>query len=629
MPADNVERFAFIYEMDEKPMTGAISKAESSIDNFVKVTTKGFTGVVSLAQEMFTDLARLGGRGIANALDRMGFSIEKQTYLIVTAQEAAHKLHQGYELAAQGATALAKGASYVFKPIRRLMSSMDQGSKSAFQMENRLAGVGSTLKMIAKIGGFAVILGPFLPLIRPFMTLISAISDTLQPAMDTIAGALKAALAPLTMAFHKLALKILPYLMKMIEPFIGILLKGVDALTKFFDDGSFEELVGVFDELVPLVQEIADSFVRDFLKPVGGTLFRTVIKMFMSLVGFAVKFVKTIKPYLPKFFEVFNKIVDLIINTLGDTFDTLMVELGKQLPILNPLLTSMLKLFKSLLPALEKLLPPLTEIFVQVLAKFLVPAGVKILDELAKGMTKLLENSEPTIEAIAKFLGDIAKWWEENEDVFPRVWRKVKEALEEVKPILEAVVKIVGTAIGKIIEAIGLIIDMRKESQERETEKEQMIRILQKRSNVRLQEAQFDQETARQLDRYRQQGKDEAWIAQHKKRRAVERAKIQVTAMQAAVELREWEKKAEGGYILQRQLVEVGEAGPEWIVPDTPAGMMKYIPQMLESAFGEGAGKATAGSATALLADIRMLLASIDMKIGEMAEGDALPPALT
>jgi hypothetical protein len=275
----------------------------------------------------------------------------------------------------------------------------------------------------------------------------------------------------------------------------------------------------------------------------------------------------------------------------------------KQLPTLVPLITEMLNLFKALLPELKKLLPPLTELFALVLAKFLTPLLVTILEEMTKGMVDLLKEAGPTIDAISQWLTDLATWWKENDDIFPRFWKSFKEGAKDVIPVIKEVLGFVVNLVGKIGEAIGLIAKMSDEADERAEGEKREARIQKRFADPRYVAAAYDANTEKLVEQYRRAGRSEKWIAAWRKSREINKQAAVAMARTKSISL---EKKGEGGYIPSRQVVIAGERTPEWIVPDTPAGLAKYLPQMVESVMGRaGGGAAGGGTQNSLLMAIR------------------------
>jgi hypothetical protein len=171
---------------------------------------------------------------------------------------------------------------------------------------------------------------------------------------------------------------------------------------------------------------------------------------------------------------------------------------------------------------------------------------------------------------------------------------------------------------------------MKSDREEAESEKEAQIRIQRKIANIKLQERLWDQSTAKTAENLRKAGRDEAFISAFKERRKFEKHLITVRAMAAKAKIKELGGRAEGGYEVVRNTVTVAEKGPEWIVPDTPEGMAKYLPMMMQSVWGrsgkkpqsEGAPGAPARSEQTLF-EIRDLLKAIEMLL---SQGDTYLP---
>jgi hypothetical protein len=601
----NVERFAYIYDIVDEGVHKAIKKTDDAIDTFVTVTTKGLTTVFNLTQQTISGFLKFSSKKVLNSFKAVLFPIQE----------------------------IRDGVSGARKAAKGLVEKMAQGAKSTFQFENRLSGIFGILKTIAKIGGLGVLLGPFIILIKPFLQLVSVITDTLQPALDTITETLKGAFAPVAAALHRLSLKLLPHLMRVIAPIVVFMVRAVEEIGKFFEEGHFEGMLGIFDELVPLIDEMIDSFIRDFLKPVGGVLFRTVIKLFQSLVKFAVEFVKTVAPYMPRFFNILQKVANLIITTLGDALDNLLLEMTKQLPNLVPLIIKMLNTFEAMIPHLEKLLPLFTELIVTVLAKVLTPAGIAILDAMLNLLLKILQHTEPLIDDMAFLLEQFNKWLSENSASVDE-WSEglkilgeiIVEWFKDAKVAAEELVRIVGEWIEdlkEVLKFLGLIEDKTAEQEKRDKAHwdaaQGDLAGLRKREELALQNA---------VKEFQRAGKSEAFIKAFESRR---KAEIEFFLVQQAARIA---ARQEGGHIVKPELAVVGEAGPEWIVPDTPEGLMEYLPQMVRSVMKKGpmgaVGPAAVGAgANELLAEILEILKRIAEMMAEN-EGDefGLPEVL-
>lgn len=711
---DNVEKFFYIYEMDEAPLKGAISDIRDSVDVFVKSTTTGLTKAVNLvssatdatikfvdavvgtAKTAASNAVLTGLRSFALGLDSMGFKIQYQTQLLKTGQEAYAAFSSAMTGLGNTAIGMSKRVSKGGKWLRFLLwgesaaeedgegapretfaekfkkggligiiKSLGPAAKSAFQLGSQLSTVASTIGAIAKVGGMAVIFGPFLPLIKPFMKFVGMLVDTLQPALDVLTGTMKAALAPIAATLENLAEDIVPILLRLMEPLVNLAVDFVENFADLLADMDFGELFDQFDNFADVLADIADSFVRDFLKPVGGTLFRTVLQLFTKLALFAVKFVETIKPYLPKFFSVLQQIADLIIESLGDAINNLLDDLIALLPQLNPLMEGLLGFFNELYPQLKKILPPLFMVFSNVLGKFLVPATIEALTSVVQSLPKIVKEMGPMIDKFSEFLTNLNNTWK---DVM-----KVKDALQELWNLLDM---------------IGIV-----ESEEVKKRKEMEKLDLQRRADLEGIKKQHEETLAIMEKQWRLQGKSEEAIqANREKMYAAQKRELEL-AKQAKAELTREEniqyasetmkdlikkqstdilgetiggflgsmaagpswlrrtavkiggaetmargaeavrsrfglkKYQEGGYVGQQQLAMVGEK-PEWIVPDTPEGIMRYLPSMMRSLAPEmvtAPASAPPGGAQIqtvrpsapekLLAEIRDILRAIELSL--------------
>ena len=577
--ADNVEIFKYVYDFEDKVSDG-MEMAGRAVDSFVQMTTKGLNTAVA------------AGSGVLGVFNRMG------------------------------------------RPLARVISGFAEWGRNTFQVGERLGGVISGLKFVAKVGGLAVLAGPLIPLIKPVMSLFSVISDTIGPALEIISARLKAAFAPLTVAFQELALKILPLLLKVAKPVVSFLVRMVESISDMFDTGQFNEILEIFNDLVGPISRIAKSFVNDFLKPVGGMLFRTVLKLFKTLVSMAVEFVKTIEPYLPQFLQGLQKIASLIISSLGEALDTLFKEIIKQIPVLVPAIMELLVSFQRMLPAIIKLLPPLLQLTTTLVTRLLVPKVmsmlVKMLDIFLRLADKALPMVEDGVDALILVLEALSDWWDREGDKIIKFWEDNFASAVEVATIaIQEIVKITGEWIKDLMEVLkfmGLI-----EDKSAEMEKKDDARFAASQRNVKAIQKREEDNIRRMEERLRAAGRDEEFIRQQIAFQRARAGMAVARAQQLALTKRE-----KGGRVVAPELAIIAEREPEWVIPESEAGVMKYVPKLLHNVMGrvgEAPGAATAPAPAAgpmsqrveqLLTEIRDLLASIE----DAAEDGTLPEVL-
>ena len=288
---DNVEKFFYIYEMDEAPLRGAIGDARKDIDNFVGFVNKGVGKVIDKVMEAVDVMVSFGGKVVdtvkviggtavrgglelfSKALSSVGIGIEQQTYIIKTAQEAIELFGNAFNTVTTAAgffkDAIVKSVGVAVNAVGSITKKLGktgsrflefltgtgepkaktkdtwretfaergligvgkrlrEGAKTSFQFENRLSGVASILGTIAKVGGLAVLVGPFLPLIKPFMKFVGVLTDTLEPALNVITGTLKAALSPIAAVLEDVAYKLLPIMLRVLEPIVNVVVDIVE-----------------------------------------------------------------------------------------------------------------------------------------------------------------------------------------------------------------------------------------------------------------------------------------------------------------------------------------------------------------------------------------------------------------
>jgi len=574
MANDNVERFSFLYEYVAEPLEKGMKKATDLVDTFVSTTTTGLTTVAKWVATTTSSLVSLG-------------------------------------------------SSKIIKGIGRIGTGIAEWSRETFQVENRLGGVFSIFKTIAKMGGLAMLLGPLALLIKPIMTFIQVITNTLQPAMDTIAGAMEAAFAPLAVTLQEVAVKILPHLMKVVDPIVSMMVEMATQVGDFFEGDALKDFTGMFIELVSNVKDMADIFVKDFLKPVGGMLFRVVIKLFKNLVELAAAFVSEIKPYLPKFFAVLQQIAGLIINTLGDALDDLFKVIIKELPTLIPKLAELVTEFVKLAPALLKLLPPLTALAINLL-KFLTPVTVNLLVKLVDLFVKLAEYALPQVElgvnALLELFTMIGEWYDREGEGIKKFWKDTFAAGVDVAIL--AMERLVGwveafvVAMEDGLRLFGIMSGKEKDIQQREQQSQIQFESGQSPEAIR---AKWEGNIDRSVEQWIKAGKSDDWIWAQ---RAIMAGRREAEIMTAIA------KKKEGGYMVKPQVVMVGDGGPEWIVPDTEEGLAKYLPAMINSVYKGTTGRAgaTAGNNTSMLKEIAAILRSIESILLDTAENDEFLP---
>lgn len=600
MPRDNVEKFAFIYEMDEKSLAKSVSRSDKIINSFVTVATKGFSAVVDTANRMTGAFTVFGG---------MAGKIIKGVFV-------RHK-------------------------------------DALFQFGNRVRKIVFEMELLEKMGGLSgVLLGPlgFLLkplnlLLKPITMLIDLVSGALQPAMELIQGHLKVAFVPLAMAFERLAVKVIPILIRLIDPVVKLLENLVDEFAGMLGDRGFGEMFEVVDDLVSLIDEMATTFVRDFLKPISGVLFKTVIKMFVSLAKFAVEFVKTLKPYMPDFLNLLSRIAHVIIESFGDSFSDLMDNLGEMLPGMEPTIEKILNTFKELVPELIKAIPQIFDLFQNVISKFFVPATCVIIQMIVDGLLELLKKAPGAVSNLSEFIKKLNTWWKTSDQKMRLFWADMKgmgkgivgfirDAVDATKELIR-----LGRLYGIIEENAAErrrqeLADMGTAKHFRATQIKQLDELVKKRkkegeelADISIwyrQQRMLIERRADQITKSRQE-----LLRKHARERAREEAgesasarKRQVSGIFVQPE-QDYKVAArpgggyrvkirqEGGYIARPEISLIGDR-PEWIVPDTPAGLTRYIPMMLKKAL-HGTPSPPTGSSDRFLRDIRDILKSIEL----------------
>jgi hypothetical protein len=204
-----------------------------------------------------------------------------------------------------------------------------------------------------------------------------------------------------------------------------------------------------------------------------------------------------------------------------------------------------------LLPIAVKLLPPLTKLFARVLGKFVVPGFIKLLTLMFELVADILYLAEPLVDYMKDIFEALDEWWDRNEDVWDRFWKMMKGAVkwigdqfDKLWELIKKGASAVKDIFTEIVDAIGDVID----------ELEKMFK------------------------------------------KALEGAK-KVPVIGDVLSLL---GAAKGEYIEQEAIRVVGEAGPEWIVPDTPQGIMQYVPQMMASVTSQPTAATTKATADAL-----------------------------
>jgi len=585
MGADAVETFAYIYEVDAGPLKGAIGQAKDHINTFVTQTTEGLTTVRETVKSTLVELLKFGGKKVSEAFEHLGVSVEQQIFILRTAQEVGQIFFAVFDKGRKIIGSLVDlfrqcndETESLSKSQMKFTKDQRMGAHAAFQQKNSLSGVFSVLKSIAKIGGFAVILGPLLPLIKPLMYLIEAITKTLEPAMKTISGAVEAALAPLSFYLQQLAVKFLPYISELLDPIVSILVEGVMMMIDFFEEGYLDEMMTSFRKVIPIVRNIVRLFIDKFLKPAGGKLLNILVNLFVKLVDLGAQFIEKLEPFLPAFFDNLLKIADLIMTSLGNALDTLLTELIKQLPDIIESFGKMLALIAKLLPKLMQLIPPLMQLIMLVVTRLLLPTALAILegiiDSLISLVDKLIESG--IVDELADMLDAVKEWWEANGDVFVDTVDAISDRLEIFKGY------------------IGDLIKWLDKAGETYTHYYQMFMG----GGHSKKESKLVWGHAKDLIK--------GWLG----------------GLVGA---------ASGEYITGPQVRLVGEDGPEWIVPDTPQGIRQYVPKMLEGPGGSSpttprsSNRATGNSSVeSLLRETNRLLVQIADVIQEQNDSSEL-----
>jgi hypothetical protein len=277
------------------------------------------------------------------------------------------------------------------------------------------------------------------------------------------------------------------------------------------------------------------------------------------------------------------------------------------------------------------------QLFSKVLAKFVTPLGLKLLEKMTDLMLIMLEASIPLIDRLGEYLEMLDQWWTENEDVFGQFWAMMEEGgsavlewFKDAYAATERLVEITGEWVKDLMEVLrflGLVQDQSAEMAKQDEEAFQKSSM--DADTIRKREEQNIKDT---VARMRRMGRSEEFIEETRIRLE---ARIPMAIAQA--QLAAIQRRQEGGRVVNPELAVIAEREPEWVIPESTAGVAKYVPKLLEKVMGKvtavpGAAPATLPPAAAptgqrieqLLTEIRDLLAAIE----ESVEGGELPGVL-
>ena len=227
------------------------------------------------------------------------------------------------------------------------------------------------------------ILGPFEALFKLLSPIINAVVDVLSPAFETFGALIKNELAPLSFLFETMAQQLAPLVQKLIQPLVALLEHAaVHFGTLLADilkvDGPANALAGMFFRLAPVVSSLVKAFVD-----LGAQLIPQVVGIFNELVPLAVEFA-----------ELMGKQLVDVVKILGGVW----AEVGPEL------VRTMLDLLKALLP----ILPPLAKLSTVLLKEVFAPLTIKTIKLVAELLTNsIIPAIQDTVAIAVPFIEDI------------------------------------------------------------------------------------------------------------------------------------------------------------------------------------------------------------------------------
>jgi len=246
---------------------------------------------------------------------------------------------------------------------------------------------------------------------RLLAPLFELISEIFGPAMELLSGAFKSQLAPISAALVDLAQEVLPTLMDAFRPLMMGVLGFVQSFSGMItgEDSPLVTLMNtlktVFTELQPVLTEVFAVFSENakamlpVIATLAGILIKTLAPILMTVVKFIGEVVQMVAPFLQKVMVAFAPLLEALGQELGGIIKELATQL---LPILEPLLGAVLELLKPLLP--------IAVVLVRVLGTVLV-AALKVLGPLLAYIASFIEYLSAELgAAIQPFVDDFAEW---------------------------------------------------------------------------------------------------------------------------------------------------------------------------------------------------------------------------
>ncbi len=371
--ADVVQNLEFVFTVDDK----ATPETSKITDSMEAMEATAVNSADSLAESLATSVDTL-----STVIDELGSKLGTTVDELEEVNDVAEK---------------SKG---------RLLS-----LSSSFAFLKRMAG---GVSLGAAIGGGAALgmkgINGIFKLLSP---LVDLVADVFGPALEALSGAFKSLFAPIKTALLDIVLDLLPGLAKAFTPLVKSVLKAVNTFGDFLtsDDSPIPELMKSmqegFAQLEPVLTDIVGVLIDNVktMLPIWVKLGSTLVKVIAPIIGTIMKGIGTLISSLGPFIGDLVAMFTPLLEEFGVMFNEIFGELLTAiLPILKPLLDAVLALVKPLLPLLTALLK-LEALGLVTIFKVLGP----VLQYLAK-LISFLANELGG--ALTPFIKEFSEWIE-------------------------------------------------------------------------------------------------------------------------------------------------------------------------------------------------------------------------
>lgn len=333
-------------------MEGALDQNQATLANLAKWTGKGIKdsvfGLLGAGAGLALSPIEKLAVGVGNAAD--GF----QAFL-----KSDRKLKTVGGLFFDLKVKAGSAAVAIKDGVRAFFGFSDpKGMKGFKDFEHGLGG----LHRSGGIGG--ALLGPLAPVMRLLSPLLDLVEEALQPAIETFGMLVRNAFAPFSFLADTIAQSLAPLIQKVIGPFasmmeliaaqVGTLLQGL--MDTGATAGPMAKLSGFFAQMAGVLGDLATE-VLPILMDVGGTLFDTLMEVLPDVLDVVVELAKALTPLLVGLVKIGAALVKYV---FGPLLVTTIKTIAKWIKLAVPYIAEFALAFRI---GAEKLVVKITDFF--------------------------------------------------------------------------------------------------------------------------------------------------------------------------------------------------------------------------------------------------------------------------